>query len=95
MNLTTLFEIKTKTKKQTNHSKINQKKVGFMAKKKKKVLEIKRDTIIMCLIHQEDITILNLCVPNTQSLKTYKAKMWTELQEGRHKSTIIVEHVYQ
>lgn len=47
--------------------------------------------IIICLIYQEDITILNLYVPNTHRLKIDKAKIQTELQGDRDKSIIIVE----
>lgn len=50
--------------------------------------------IIICLIYQEDIIVLNLYVPNTHSLKIYKAKTWTELQGDRDKSIIIVEDMY-
>lgn len=63
---------------------------------KKSMTGSKEGCFIMmeCFIHQEDITVLNLCVPNTHSLKIQKAKPWTELQKGRDKSTNIVEDAY-
>ena len=79
--------------KKTNHAKTNQKKVDFMAKSITRTKE-GHFIMIMCLIHQEDRAILNLFVPNTHSLKRYKAEMWAELQGDRNKSTIIVGDIY-
>lgn len=79
--------------KKTNHAKTTKRKQALW---QKSMTGSKEGCFIMmvCFIHQEDITVLNLCVPNTHSLKIQKAKPWTELQEGRDKSTNIVEDAY-
>ena len=61
--------------KKTNHAKNYQKKVGFMAKKKKSIARNEEGhSMIKVFIHQEDEAVWYLCVPSTHSFTTCEMK---------------------